>query len=176
MSNVVTAAPSLDEVVYTDGLRLLADVGATNARFALESAPGRFWAAEVIPVERHDSMEAAARAFLDAHGSPAVRHAAFSLANPIVGDWVKLTNHDWAFSIEAVRRNLKLQTLLVVNDFTALAMSLPRLEAHEVVQVGGGQAQDGGVLGVLGPARAWACRASCPSRTTTSRSAPKAAT
>jgi glucokinase len=151
VSNVVTAVPSLDEVVYTDGLRLLADVGATNARFALESAPGRFWAAEVIPVERHDSMEAAARAFLDAHGAPAVRHAAFSLANPIVGDWVKLTNHDWAFSIEAVRRNLKLQTLLVVNDFTALAMSLPRLEAHEVVQVGGGQAQDGGVLGVLGP-------------------------
>ena len=144
-------APSLDDVVYPDGLRLLADVGATNARFALESAPGRLWAAEVIPVERHVSLEAAARAFLESHGEPPVRHAAFSLANPITGDWVKLTNHEWEFSIEALRRNLKLQTLLVVNDFTALAMSLPGLEPHEVVQIGGGAPQHGGVLGVLGP-------------------------
>ena len=144
-------AVSLDEVVYPDGLRLLADVGATNARFALESAPGRLWAAEVVPVERHESLEAAARAFLDQHGAPPIRHAAFSLANPITGDWVKLTNHDWEFSIEAVRRNLKLQTLLVVNDFTALAMSLPGLEAGEIVKIGGGEALAGGVLGVLGP-------------------------
>ncbi len=144
-------APTLDDVVYPDGLRLLADVGATNARFALESAPGRLWAAEVIPVERHASLEAAARAFLTQHGDPPVRHAAFSLANPITGDWVKLTNHEWEFSIEALRRSLMLQTLLVVNDFTALAMSLPGLDAQEVVQVGGGAPQPGGVLGVLGP-------------------------
>ena len=150
-STSAAPAPSLDDVIYPDGLRLLADVGATNARFALESAPGRFWAADVVPVERHESLEAAARAFLDQHGAPPVRHAAFSLANPITGDWVKLTNHDWEFSIEAVRRNLKLQTLLVVNDFTALAMSLPGLEASEIVKVGGGEPQAGGVLGVLGP-------------------------
>ena len=150
-STSIPPTPSLDDVIYPDGLRLLADVGATNARFALESAPGRFWAADVVPVERHESLEAAARAFLDQHGAPPVRHAAFSLANPITGDWVKLTNHDWEFSIEAVRRNLKLQTLLVVNDFTALAMSLPGLEAQEIVKVGGGEPQTGGVLGVLGP-------------------------
>ena len=143
--------PSLDDVVYPDGLRLLADVGATNARLALESAPGRLWAADVMPVERHASLESAVRAFLEQHGEPPVRHAAFSLANPITGDWVKLTNHDWEFSIEALRRSLKLQTLLVVNDFTALAMSLPGLDAQEVVQVGGGAPQAGGVLGVLGP-------------------------
>ncbi len=140
-----------DDAIYPDGLRLLVDVGGTNARFALESAPERFWAVDNLRCEQYPTFEAALGAFLSAHGQPPVRHAAFSVANPITGDHVKLTNHSWAFSIEALRRSLNLQTLLVVNDFTALAMGLPRLAAGDVVQVGGGEAVADGVLGVLGP-------------------------
>ncbi|MCV4600203.1 glucokinase, partial [Escherichia coli] len=58
------------------------------------------------------------------------RLAAVASANPIEGDWVRMTNRDWAFSIQEVQRQLGLATLLVVNNFTALAMSLPRIGAE----------------------------------------------
>ena len=60
------------------------------------------------------------------------------IANPIEGDWVRMTNRDWAFSIQEAQRQLDLTTLLVVNNFTALAMSLPRVGADGRHQVGGG--------------------------------------
>ena len=139
------------KALHADGLRLLADVGGTNARFALESALDRYWAVDVLPCEQYQTFESAVRAFLDAHGNPPVRHAVFSVAVPVSGDHIKLTNHPWAFSVEDLRRSLKLQTLLVVNDYTALAMGLTRLEPGDVAQVGGGEAVVGGVLGVIGP-------------------------
>jgi glucokinase len=51
-----------------------------------------------------------------------------------------MTNHHWAFSIEEMRQGLGLQRLLVLNDFTALAMSLPSLMEQDVRQVGAGRA------------------------------------
>ena len=148
---VTTQTEVPGEALHADGLRLLADVGGTNARFALESALDRYWAVDVLPCEAHETLESAVRAFLDAHGNPPVRHAAFSVAVPVSGDHIKLTNHPWAFSVEALRRSLKLQTLLVVNDYTALAMGLTRLEAEDVAQVGGGEPVAAAVLGVIGP-------------------------
>ena len=79
------------------------------------------------------------------------RHGAVAIANPIEGDWVRMTNRDWAFSIQEAQRQLDLTTLLVVNNFTALAMSLPRVGADGRHQVGGGEAQANGVIGLIGP-------------------------
>ena len=84
-----------------------------------------------------------------AEGQPAC--AAIGIANPVVGDQVRMTNHHWSFSIEAVRQLLGLQRFLVINDFTALALSLPALSKDEVRQVGPGQAVAGAPLGLLGP-------------------------
>jgi glucokinase len=61
-----------------------------------------------------------------------------------------MTNYHWRFSIEQMRQRLGLQTLVVVNDFTALAMSLPRLAPQQRRQVGGGLARERSVVGVLG--------------------------
>jgi glucokinase len=49
-----------------------------------------------------------------------------------------------------MRQRLGLQTLVVVNDFTALAMSLPRLAPQQRRQVGGGLARERSVVGLLG--------------------------
>jgi len=136
-----------------DSARLLADVGGTNARFALERAPGRCEEVQVLACDDHASFADAMRAYL---ASPAVqatgpvRHAAVAIANPVDGDQIRMTNHHWQFSIEAVRREIGLETLLVVNDFYALARSLPHLPESGKVQVGGGVARAGAPLGLLG--------------------------
>ncbi|RXZ32942.1 glucokinase [Oxalobacteraceae bacterium CAVE-383] len=136
---------------YTDGPRLLGDVGGTNARFALEYAPGRFDAVQTLHGGDYAEFAMAVEAYLAANAHPPIRHAAIAMANPVQGDWIKMTNHDWAFSIRDTRRRLALETLLIVNDFTALSMSLPHLPPSDFVQVGGGAAQKEAVIGLVGP-------------------------
>jgi len=116
--------------------RLLADVGGTNVRFALETASTRIGEVTAYQVADHPSLEAAMRRYMQTlDGNALPRHAAIGLANPVTGDHVKLTNHNWAFSIEAMRIALGLETLVAINDFTALALALPYLPAAGLVQV-----------------------------------------
>jgi len=134
---------------YPDGPRLLADIGGTNARFALEPAPGAVQAVQALACADHSRFEDAVRCYL-AGANARVRHAVIAIANPVAGDAIRMTNHHWAFSIEAARRALGLDTLLVVNDFTALAMSLPTLRPGDLAQVGGGATLPGGAIGLVG--------------------------
>ncbi|GGE76669.1 glucokinase [Massilia psychrophila] len=136
---------------YADGPRLLADIGATHARFALETAPGVLRAVRVLRCDDFTGIVPLLHSYLADHAGTRINHGAFALANPISGDLIRMTNRDWQFSTDEVRRELGLSTLLIVNDFTALAMSLPGLSGADLMQVGAGEAQANAVIGVLGP-------------------------
>ncbi|MBX9630751.1 MAG: glucokinase [Burkholderiales bacterium] len=118
--------------------RLVADIGGTNARFAL-LAEGSETPQQESTLQCADfpDLGAAAARYLQAQGTPPVQEAAVAVATPITGDRIKLTNNDWSFSIEQTRKMLELDRLVLVNDFTALALSLPLLGADEYRQVGG---------------------------------------
>ena len=140
---------------FSDGPRLLADIGGTNARFVLETRQGHLEAVAVLPCDDYASLLEAITAYIDspdarAAGSARVRHAAIAIANPIDDDNIRMMNHHWFFSIEAMRAALGLDTLLVVNDFTALAMALPYLRPDQRMQIGGGMARADSVIGLLG--------------------------
>ena len=135
---------------YADGPRLLADIGATHARFTLETAPGVFRQTAVLRCDDYDGIVALLNAYLAEQKGERITHAAFAMANPVSGDLVRMTNRDWQFSTDEVRRTMGWSTLVIVNDFTALAMALPGLQAGDVLQVGGGKAQPHAVAGVLG--------------------------
>src|SRR6201991_4851719 len=136
---------------HADGPRLLADIGGTNARFALEYAPGEIGSVQVYPCAEYPGVAEVIKKYLKDSKIGRVNHAAIAIANPVDGDQVSMTNHDWSFSIEATRRALGFDTLLVVNDFTALAMALPGLTDQQRVQVGGGARRPNSVIGLLGP-------------------------
>ncbi|MCP3723727.1 bifunctional transcriptional regulator/glucokinase [Paraburkholderia sp. CNPSo 3272] len=136
---------------HADGPRLLADIGGTNARFALETRPGEIGQVRVYPCAQYPGVAEVIQQYLKDNKIGRVNHAAIAIANPVDGDQVRMTNHDWTFSIEATRRALGFDTLLVVNDFTALAMALPGLTDSQRVQVGGGQRRQNSVIGLLGP-------------------------
>jgi glucokinase len=149
-------SPPLQYVpVHRDGARLLADIGGTNARFALESAPGRIEQIEVLACDAYPTLGEAVRAYLAMPGvaalaGGAIRHAAIAIANPVGGDMVRMTNHHWEFSIAALRQACGFDTLVVVNDFSALARALPHLAPEHKHQVGGGAPLAGSPLGLLG--------------------------
>jgi glucokinase len=130
--------------------RLIADIGGTYARFALETAPGRFEQTASLRCAEHADFHAAVSAYLATLSGTPPEHAAIAIANPVEGDQVRMTNYHWQFSIEQMRERLGLQTLVVVNDFTALAMALPRLANGQRRQIGGGQVRERSVIGLLG--------------------------
>jgi glucokinase len=136
-------------------LRLLADIGGTNARFALHGE-GRFDCIEVLSCAGHASLGEAMGAYLARAGQrgfpvEAIAHAAIAIANPVDGDRISMTNHHWTFSTAALRDERRLSTLLVVNDFAALAMALPHLQPSQRERVGGGEELSGRPLGLIGP-------------------------
>lgn len=132
--------------------RLLADVGGTNARFAWRnSVDAPITDIATLACADHPRLQDAALAYLRAHGKPAPRCAAIAVATPITGDVVKMTNNDWSFSLAQTQRELGLQRLEVLNDFTALALALPTLQPDERVPVGGGESLDGAPIGLIGP-------------------------
>lgn len=132
--------------------RLLGDIGGTNARFGWLSAAGEAPAeVDSYRCADHASLQEAMRHYLDAHGLGAPRWCAIGIANPVVGDLVRMTNHDWQFSIEAVRRQFGMDRLLVINDFTALALALPALHASDLRRIGPGVAVAHSPLGLIGP-------------------------
>jgi glucokinase len=138
---------------------LLADIGGTNARFgwlaAGSSTPEHI---QTLPTAQHHGPAVAASEYLQdlrtrlgaAYEPP--RAAAWAVATAVAGDEVRFTNSGWSFSRAAARQALALDELLVLNDFEALALSLPRLQAHQVRHFGGpAQGLPGAALAVIGP-------------------------
>ena len=132
--------------------RLLADIGGTNARFGWQAGCG-------APIEQvrtlrcadFATLEDAIRAYLHGAVLGVPPTCGIGIATPITGDAVRMTNHHWAFSQRALRERLGLHRLLVINDFTALALAVPVLDGSALRQVGSGSAVAGAAIGVLGP-------------------------
>ena len=129
----------MTDAIGADGCwpRLLADIGGTHARFALETAPHCLTELAVLACKDYRSLAEALHEYLQSMGQPKIRHAAMAVATPIGSDWVQLTNHSWAFSIEATRQAFGLETLLVLNDFTAQALAVMVVAEEDLVQIGG---------------------------------------
>ncbi|HYH38074.1 MAG TPA: glucokinase [Azospirillum sp.] len=130
---------------------LVADIGGTNARFGLIDDTG-VHDSRIFRCADFPSLEAAATAYLTtvpANLRP--RQAAFCVAGPVTGDIIEITNLRWTFSVEQVRATLGLERLKVINDFTAVALCIPRLRDNDRVQVGDGVPEPGAVVGILGP-------------------------
>ena len=87
-----------------DSPRLIADIGGTYARFAVETAPGRFEHTASLRCADHADFHAAVRAYLASVPVGHIQHAAIAIANPVEGDQVRMTNYHWQFSIEQMRQ------------------------------------------------------------------------
>jgi len=131
---------------------LVGDIGATHARFGLVSPAGKLLHSRTLADEDYPTIDDALTAYLADRGAlPMPRQGAIAIASPIAGDHVAMTNHPWTFSILALRDRFGFNRLEVINDFTALALALPRLAPNDRVGVGGGAAVSGTPIGVLGP-------------------------
>ena len=125
------------------GWRLVADIGGTNARFALVGHDGLPRHIQTLQVAQFADPASACHAYLNAAGRPRLLGAALAVACTVSGERFKLTNAHWVFEQRVLRQALGLRDLLLINDFTAIAWSLPTLLATDGFQLGRGTAVRG---------------------------------
>jgi len=135
-------------------LELIADVGGTNARFALTD-PTSPTPQVLQPQSLHDtefaSLQHAAEHYLASVGVQP-RRAAIAVASPVGTDEIRLTNRAWSFSQRELRQSLRLDELLVLNDFGAVAWAVPGLGSGDCIHLHGrADAPLQGPVTVLGP-------------------------
>ena len=139
---------------------LLADIGGTNARFGwLAEGASEVSQITTLPTAAHAGPAEAAGVYLagvagalgPAYQPP--RAGAFAVATAVGGDQIAFTNNGWAFSRTATQAALGLDTLLMLNDFEALALSLPRLRPEQLLAWRGSAAAPPprATLAVIGP-------------------------
>jgi glucokinase len=126
----------------------VADIGGTNARFALSGQDGRPAAVEKLRAADYPGVVEAARAYL---GDRKVHEAVFAVATPVGADRIKFTNSPWTFSIQATRKALGLERLEVINDFTAQALAIPALRDQDRTQICDGEPVRDEPIAVIGP-------------------------
>ena len=130
---------------------LVADVGGTRARFALLDESGSPAQVRILAVADFASPVEAIRAYLSELDAAPPRAAAIALAAPVHDEVIRLTNGAWTFARAEISEQLGLQRLLLLNDFTALALAVPHLADDELYQVGTGLPVASATKGVIGP-------------------------
>ena len=136
----------------TDKSKIVADIGGTNARFAFVDGEGGLSSIRVLKCSDYEGPVDSIRAYLaEFDGSSQLQSASFSIAAPLDGDRVEMTNGPWVFSIEDVQKSLKLNSLTVINDFVAKALSIPALNSGDVLKIGVGEAVGHQPIAILGP-------------------------
>lgn len=131
---------------------LFGDIGATNARFALlnDCSLGPVNNFEVVNYRTFaDLIEEIVN---DANNGHAVRlgRIVLAVAGPVNGGRINLTNTSWVIDARELRNNFDLQVTLV-NDFEALAHSLPSLSPADITQIGRGAPDASSAMAVVGP-------------------------
>ena len=131
---------------------LLADIGGTNARFALlleDGAPGQVLHLPVADYPTAYDAAAAAMERLGCAQPPA--SAVLAFAGPVEGGRAVMTNAGWDTTAGELRQRFGFSRVRLLNDYAALALALEHLTEGDRLRIGPARASARGALAVLGP-------------------------
>jgi glucokinase len=128
---------------------LLADIGGTNARFAVLSRRG-LGPVRSLDVKAHPGPLHAVRHFLSDDRSR-IDEAVLAVAGPVEGGRCILTNSRWTVDAAELKRELGLGSVRLLNDHEAIGWSLPRLSPDDVLTIGPATGLPDAPMGLLGP-------------------------
>ena len=135
---------------------LVADIGGTNARFAIVEAgeASTLQNPRFAKCADHPTIREGIEDYLSDVAGDRPDRAVLAIAGPIMGDIVVQNNGPWHFSVRALRDDLGLSRLDVVNDFIAMAHGVAALPDGRFADIGGCASQDEDQTGpwlVVGP-------------------------
>jgi glucokinase len=116
---------------------LVGDIGGTNARFALATThDGRFSHGLSVQCRDYPSIEQALDEYLGKVGAGKPDAICLAAAGPVNDGRVRLTNNDWSIDSQELGDAFGSARVRLINDFEAIAYSLPLLAADERVSIG----------------------------------------
>lgn len=134
---------------------LVADIGGTNARFSLVTGcvNGQYQLSQNQDLRSGEfaSFEACLQTYLDTIEGPMPLSACVALAGPVVGDEVVMTNVNWRFSQASVKQQFSFEVFCALNDFAALANSVPYLQPDDLMTIIEGTSKTEGARAIVGP-------------------------
>lgn len=140
---------------------VVADIGGTNARFALVSGktegtdevPEAFVIEQIQILKGADfsSFEHAMSAYLDMLDDVTVQAACVAIAGPVQGDRVSMTNLPWSFSQETLKKKFNLRAFEAINDYTAQALATSQIDDTGLATVVTGERVANANKAILGP-------------------------
>ena len=134
---------------------LVADIGGTNARFALavvdDAGATTFTHRQTFRAEHYEHIADAAHAYIESWDGPRPARGAFAVAGPTNAHEIRFTNSPWAFRRDELARALALSDFRVINDFEAQARGVRRMPPESCVALKAGVPKAGAPTAVLGP-------------------------
>jgi glucokinase len=130
---------------------VLADIGGTNARFALALDGEILHEAHLAVADYPGPLEALDAFLAGVRRLPAPRRAALAVAGPVEGETARLTNSPWRVAAAELRSSFGFDEVILINDFAAVAWAVPRLSGGDLVSIGGGRARAQAPVAVIGP-------------------------
>ena len=121
---------------------LLADIGGTNARFAIEDLDEKvFEKIYTYSVSQYESFESVVDAFIyDVAGlgfwNSYPKAACFSVACVVDDPIIRFTNSPWEFTKSQISKKLGDIFVEVINDFESVARSIPYLSSGDCHELG----------------------------------------
>ena len=132
--------------------RLVSDIGGTNARFAVEIEPYVYEQTKTMQCKDYPTLASAIISYLDSVNFSHVKHAALAVPSPIVDDRLFMVNNPWHMSsITKTKKDIGFETLIFLNDFHALALSIPHIPKDKLAKVCGAEANPNKPISIIGP-------------------------
>ena len=130
---------------------LLADIGGTNSRFALMNG-GEIGTIDHLKVADFPGVTEAISMFLQRRGPHRKPDAAvLGVAGPVENNRCTITNSRWLIDGADLQRTFGLDAVRLINDFEAVAWSLPELQPQDVYALGNQRVVAGAPMLALGP-------------------------
>ena len=140
----------------SDPCLLIGDVGGTNARFALAYPDTAGFSDELIlACDDYETAEQGIATFLERGGHRTPDVICLAAAGPVIDGAVRFTNNHWCLDSQKLQHEYPLSGIRLMNDFEAIAYSIPMLEENDATTIGVVPPEVDGTkdftLGVLGP-------------------------
>jgi glucokinase len=130
---------------------VLADVGGTNVRFAVLRDGVLGPIAHMTDADHLEFGDALAAFMAGRADRASIRHALFGVAGVVEGERCGLTNSPWIVDADALRARFGLSHIHIVNDFEAVAWSLPQFTSDDLRRIEGSEPKPFAPMVVLGP-------------------------
>jgi len=138
-------------------LKIVGDIGGTNARFACVTDEGNYYhKVEIYACADFETLDHAISKYIDSLKAKhklndfKINEVCLAIAGPVYHDIINLPNNHWSFSRTKLQRSIGVP-VMVINDFTAQTLCLDILAEDEIFWFDDMRPNGNGIRAVIGP-------------------------